>query len=338
MNKTLLSISVVIATFNSERTIKNSLESVWTQDYPKDLLEILICDGGSKDKTLSIAKKYGAKVFRVPTALQSAEYNKGVGVNKAKNEIILLLDHDNVLPHGMWLKNMVEPFLAHKDVVGVEPLRFYYNRSMTTLDRYFALIGGPDPVAYYFGKNSHLSWIYDSYNLAGRVKDMGAYYIVGFKPTNIPALGGNGAAVRRKVLLKHAKCDPDNFFHIDVHVDLIRQGFNKFAITKDSIAHYTNNKFLPFLKRRRYFIEKYHFQDQGKRRYSIYEPKKDRKKLLRYVFISSTLIIPTIDSIRGFLKIRDFAWFIHPLMCFSMLIVYGVPTLREEVKRVFLGK
>lgn len=333
MKQTFLTISVIIPTFNSSRTLGKSLESVKAQDYPKDLIEIIIVDGGSTDDTLRIARKFTSHIISVSKDKQNAEYNKGVGVNKAKNEILFLLDHDNILPHAQWFKKMIYPFLDSKDIIGVEPLRFYYDPHMTLLDRYFALLGGSDPVAYYFGKDSHLSWAFDTYNLYGDAVDKGEYYLVKFGPDKIPALGGNGAAVRRKILLEHALADPDNFFHIDIHVDLINKGFRTYGIFKDSIIHLTNNKVIPFLKRRKYFVEKYHFQDTGKRRYSIYEPKKDTMKLMKYILISLTLIIPIYDALRGFRKIHDVAWFIHPFMCIAMLFVYGVPTLKKEVQR-----
>lgn len=329
------SVSVIIATYNSERTLAKALTSVKDQNYPKEKIEIIIADGGSTDKTLSIARKYTSQIIKVPSNLQNAEYNKGVGVNSAKNDIVVLIDHDNILPHPNWFQKMIIPFLEHKEIVGVEPLRFHYDPKMTVLDRYFALLGGNDPVAYYLGKDLHLSWAFDRYNLYGKSKDMGDYYLVKFSPDKIPALGGNGAALRRKLLLQQANADPEHFFHIDVNVDLIRKGFNTYGLFKDSIIHLTNNKVFPFLARRKYFIEKYHFEDMSKRRYSVYEPKKDRKKLLVYVIISVTFIKPFYDALRGFIKIRDIAWFLHPFMCFAMLIIYGIPTVKEELKRVF---
>ncbi len=334
----LPTISVVVTTYNSQRTIKRCLKSVRDQDYPQDKIEILVIDGGSEDKTLSIVRNYDVRIVKIPSHLQGAEYNKSVGVNKTKNDILLLLDHDNIIPHKKWLRKMVKPFLENKDLVSAEPLRFHYDKKMTFLDRYFALIGGSDPVPYYFGKNNHLSYAYDEYRLWGKARDMGGYYLIEHSLNKIPALGGNGALVRRELLLSHAKAGVGEFFHIDVHVDLIKKGFNTYASVKDTIIHLTNNKLIPFLKRRRKYIEIYHFQDFKKRRYSIYEPKKDRGKLIKYIFIASTFIIPTVDSIRGFLKVRDVAWFIHPFLTFAMLIVYGVPTLREEIKRVILGK
>lgn len=49
--------SVFILTKNSEATIRRALESVAYFD------DIVICDGGSKDETLSIASQFGARIF-----------------------------------------------------------------------------------------------------------------------------------------------------------------------------------------------------------------------------------------------------------------------------------
>ncbi|MSU54987.1 MAG: glycosyltransferase [Candidatus Taylorbacteria bacterium] len=55
--------TIGILTFNSERTIKETLESV------KNFSEIIICDGGSTDETLSLARAYGARII-----VQDPEY------------------------------------------------------------------------------------------------------------------------------------------------------------------------------------------------------------------------------------------------------------------------
>lgn len=331
-------ISVVIATFNSERTLKICLQKVNEQNYDKSKVEIIVADGGSRDSTLNIAKKYKAKIIKVNPKKQNAEYNKGIGLKHANNEIVLFLDHDNIMPHENWLRNIVAPFIEDKEIVGVEPLRFHYDPRMTFLDRYFALFGGSDPVVYYLGKTSHLSYASSDYNLFGKSKDMGSYYRVEFSAKKIPALGGNGAALKKDLLIKYAKSDPDNFIHTDVVADLIKVGHNKYGIIKDTIIHLTNNKVLPFLARRKYFIEKYQLEEAFKRRYHIYEPKKDKLKLLRYIILSVTLVIPLKDSIRGFMKVRDLAWFLHPFMCIAFVIIYSIPVLKGGMKNVILGK
>ena len=52
MNK----ISIVTATYNSGKTIKDTLESVLNQSYKN--YELIVKDGGSKDNTLDICREY----------------------------------------------------------------------------------------------------------------------------------------------------------------------------------------------------------------------------------------------------------------------------------------
>lgn len=334
ITKSLPTVSIVIATYNSERTLLLCLKNVKNQKYPIGKIEIIVADGGSKDSTITIALKFGARIIHVDSRKQNAEYNKAIGLMHATGEIVLFLDHDNIIPHKNWLFAIVQPFIKHKDVILVEPLRFHYEPTMTLLDRYFALYGGSDPVVYYLGKNSHLSYANDRYNLMGKVHDEGKYYVVNFTPPNIPALGGNGAAFRRKLLLKYAKSDPDNFLHTDVAADLIRGGHSTVAFIKDSIIHLTNNKMLPFLLRRRYFIEAYYFRKK-KRRFLLYDPKKDNGMLMLYIIMTLTVIVPLLGSIRGYIKIHDNAWFIQPFMCYAFLVVYGYAVIKRKTYEIF---
>lgn len=337
MKSPALTVSIIIATYNSSRTLSLCLESVGRQKYPKHKIDIIIADGGSHDATLKIAKKFGAKVVAVDPAKQNAEYNKGVGLSKARGEIVLFLDHDNIMPHDEWLSCLMYPFTRDANIIGVEPLRFHYDPKMTILDRYFALMGGSDPVVYYLGKNSHLTWASDSYNLLGEARDKGKYYAVAYTADALPALGGNGAALRRDKLIKYAQSDPDHFIHTDVVFDMVAAGFGSYAFIKDSIIHLTNNRVMPFLKRRKYFIEQYQFTNKNVRRYAIFDPARDTGKLLYYIFISLTLIVPFVDALKGYRKVRDVAWFLHPMFSFVYTYMYGWAVIERRLKHVFLG-
>lgn len=52
MNK----VSIILTTYNSEAHLKSTLESICVQDYPE--IEVIICDGGSKDRTLEIIQNF----------------------------------------------------------------------------------------------------------------------------------------------------------------------------------------------------------------------------------------------------------------------------------------
>ena len=63
-NKKFPTISVVIATHNSSRTLGRCLQSIRSQEYPQEKIEIIISDGASTDTTREIA-------FRVQGAVDS---------------------------------------------------------------------------------------------------------------------------------------------------------------------------------------------------------------------------------------------------------------------------
>mgnify|MGYP001569586026 FL=1 len=85
MSKTL---SVVLATFNEEENLGAALESV------KDIAdEIIVVDGISTDKTVEIAKKFGAKV-EITTNKPNFHINKQMAIDMATKDWILQLDAD----------------------------------------------------------------------------------------------------------------------------------------------------------------------------------------------------------------------------------------------------
>jgi len=81
-------LSVVIATFNEEENLPACLESV------RDLAdEVVIIDGSSTDKTVEIAKKYGARISIVKN-LPNFHINKQKAIDMAVKDWILQLDAD----------------------------------------------------------------------------------------------------------------------------------------------------------------------------------------------------------------------------------------------------
>lgn len=84
----MATLSVVLATYNEERNLKNCLETV------KNLCnEIVIVDGGSKDKTIEIAKQFNSIVF-ITDNPPIFHINKQKAINKATCDWVLQLDAD----------------------------------------------------------------------------------------------------------------------------------------------------------------------------------------------------------------------------------------------------
>lgn len=91
-------VSVVITTKNEEKNIENCIKSIKTQTYPEDLIEIIVVDNNSTDRTKEIARKYTKNVFNKGPE-RSAQRN--FGISKAKGEYILFLDADMSLSEGV---------------------------------------------------------------------------------------------------------------------------------------------------------------------------------------------------------------------------------------------
>ena len=84
----MVKLSVILATCNEEKNLEACLKSV--QGLAD---EIVIVDGQSTDKTVQIAKKYGARIFIRPNPPMFHQ-NKQLAIDKAKGEWILYLDAD----------------------------------------------------------------------------------------------------------------------------------------------------------------------------------------------------------------------------------------------------
>lgn len=333
----LPTISIVMPTYNSALTLDVCLTNIKSQQYPQELVEIIIGDGGSTDNTLEIAKKFKVKVVKITDRIkQGAEYNRSMAAQRAKNELLAVIDHDNIMPHNKWLREMVQPFLDDKSIVGVETLRYEYDPQANLLGRYFQLFGVNDILPFYLGKADRLAYLFDNPRDYGvfrqaQVIEKNKYFVVGFHPDYIPTLGSNGFMVRRELLFREAQVSPDMYFHIDVNVDLIRKGFSRYAFIKDVIRHETQERGLrAYLDRRKLFMEKYYIEVISNRRYSVYEAN-DKRKLIWFIFLSLTFVVPICDAISGYRKIRDKAWFLHPFMCFSIVVLYSWVMLKKSI-------
>jgi glycosyltransferase involved in cell wall biosynthesis len=91
MGKKKIMLSVVLAVYNEEENLGRCLASV------KDIAdEVIIVDGGSTDRTVEIAKKYGAVVIST-TNPPIFHINKQKALDAAHGEWILQLDADEAI-------------------------------------------------------------------------------------------------------------------------------------------------------------------------------------------------------------------------------------------------
>ncbi|MCL5004236.1 MAG: glycosyltransferase family 2 protein [Patescibacteria group bacterium] len=310
-------------TLNARRTLAESLQAIINQDYPKELIEVLIVDGGSTDGTIEVVRSFGATVIDGGYR-NNMEPRRGVGLLRSKNEIVAYIDSDNILPNRNYFKEMIQPFVDFPEVIGAQTWRFGLKPGFSPFNRYCALVGNNDPVPFYLGKTEKISYLDDEWKSSPIVEDRSAYFLVDFTLENLPTVGTNGFFVRREMLLK-SHCSPDEFFHIDVISDLVAKGYRRFAMVRNEIYHDTAYQLRNLaLKRMRYFL--LHSPSFSARRYFVFDvhKKKDVIGIIIFFLCTITLVQPIWLSVRGYLKKKDAAWFLHPFVCLSFLAAYGV--------------
>ncbi len=123
-------VSVVVPARNEERHLGRCLHALSRQDYPTELLEVVVVDDRSWDTTPSIIARYAAKhanfrsvrVKTLPPGVAPKKHALHQGIRLANGEIVLTTDAD-CEPPPTWVREMASRFAADTGMVlGFSPL------------------------------------------------------------------------------------------------------------------------------------------------------------------------------------------------------------------------
>ena len=101
-------VSVVVPAYNEQANIKECIDSIYSLDYPKNKIEVIVVDDGSTDKTLEIATKYRKVRILTQNHLGKVEA-LNLGCAKAKYGFVLTIDADTAIDRKL-LREMIAPF------------------------------------------------------------------------------------------------------------------------------------------------------------------------------------------------------------------------------------
>lgn len=316
-------VSAIIPVYNGAKRLSVCLDSIMMQDYPKDKLEIIIVDDDSTDDTVKIAREtYGCKVYRNGT--HNPERGKSIGIEHATGEYLFFIDDDNELVHKTTLSTLVKAVIR-EGANGGQIAKFNYNKTLSMADKYASLYGCADPAVYYLGKCDHMKWCDREWKLSGTVeKREKKYDVLRFKEENLPTIGSQGFLIKKK-LVQQVHWQPF-FYHIDSNVELIRMGFDRYVILKDSIIHRHSASVGEMIAKMRRNAGKWDNKDE----YRIYSYNLTVFKMIKLGLCLGTVAVPLGESIKGFLKFPTLAWFIHPFFSFYTAVVYTWSTLKSR--------
>ena len=330
----LPTITIVSCNYNPNLALfEKMLKALQDQTYPKKLIEHIVMDAGSTNGAVELANKYGCRVYIHPELVEQEQERVSLGLKKAKGKILLLIQSDNLVTSKDWMMRMVQPFLENKNIFCTYCAHYSYEKNMSATTRYGALIGANDPLIspFFLDKIEKVAMTQKKYNKGEIIKERKDYYVVKFNKDNFPPLGDNGQMVLRSVMEKVNK-DPKEYLHLYAFGRMFDMGYDTCGVVKNSVIHVITSDIWRLTTRRIQVKETFLDKRRGNRRYLIFDwnSKKDRLSLFKFI-VFSLAIIPTLyQSVKGYLKIRDSAWFLHPVICFLMLFAYSF----SELKRI----
>jgi len=349
-------VTVAIATFNSERTLSLALESIAKQNYPKELVHILVIDGGSSDSTLEIALNYNCTIMNNP--LVGPVHAKHLGLLHAQTKYLVYLDHDEVFDNANSIKKKINLFNKNSNVKIV--IGSGYKTPSTTASINYYLNEFGDPFSFYIYRLSKdyrffLNKMKKLYPVTENNIDYTVFNFKGVQKWPIIEHGAAGSMVNKEHYMHEfnkVKRSLQEAYHFEsVYFYYLMGTENSFlGIThEDVLLHYSAENIKGYLAKIKWRVMNniFHRKSMGITGYLSRESFNSSNVSLikKYFFIPySALLLPCLfDSIYLCITRRNFSYLIHAPLCIytsSLIIFYGIKNFigLTEVMTSYDGK
>lgn len=321
-------ISIIMPTYNSEKTVEKALRSIRNQTIDQEKIEILIIDGGSTDKTVDISRKYGATILENPEKIP--EVAKRIGFGYAHGEYIVMQDSDEVWRHQEQLANRLRFLEGNPDVFCLITDKLIPGKGCGLSCAYLNIVA--DPFGYIIYQNEY-SKVKQNRRYLLEVSDTGNVYL--YKKNDITPVGDGGCTM---ISLKKAKelfgdKVVSQEFATSIFIQMVNATHKVGIIPEDSVIHYSTASFRSYLKKLRFKIhtnlndvEKSGYE--SKARYNI---KMKHRKIL-FILYALTIIGPLWDSVRLSVLYRYPSFLLHFVYTYYICIIAIVEILMKQLK------
>ncbi len=219
---TLPFVSIIIPVIDRAEELGRCLDSIATLRYPKEKLEIIVVDDGSRDNSKEVADSFGAVVLDSGGTGTGPAAARNRGARAARGEILAFIDSD-CIASPQWLEELAG-FFEDPEV---------------------AAVGG-------FVDGMHTSSFLDRYELAMSSLTLGNRERSGQQGDDTFYLPSCNLLVRSSVFREASGFNPE--MHVGEDVDLTWRfrdsGHRIIYMPKGRVGHEHRNAFFPFIKRR----------------------------------------------------------------------------------------
>ena len=116
---------------SESQKLKDLIASIKVQDFPQDQIEILVITEGDSEQA------------------------KAIGIRRARGEICAMFCADNYVVASRTFTDVFKIFYSGLPFTGVYGRHYAVRKDDNSLNRYFSLVGGNDPICFYLGKNDN---------------------------------------------------------------------------------------------------------------------------------------------------------------------------------------
>ncbi len=295
-------ITIVMPTFNSEKTIRLSLDSIRKQNYKHEMIEILVIDGGSTDNTIVIAKEFGCTVLNNPKVEQ--EYAKHIGILSSKGKYVLFIDSDEVLENSSAIENRLDLFLQNPEVKFILTGGYKKPPAYSVINDYINNFS--DPFSFFmYGISNDSRYFHKNLSHRYRIsRDTDQYIIFTLNKNDVLPLIDISAGQTLDIdFLKQIAGEKINDPIIIPRVFyLITQKTGNMAVMKnDSIIHYSADRFEVFFRKIRWKIMvNIHYRSMPGTGFSNredFQPLYFRLKKYLFIPYALTFVLPLWESL-----------------------------------------
>jgi glycosyltransferase involved in cell wall biosynthesis len=314
-------------TLNSERTIGKTLKSICSQSFPKNQYEILVIDGGSTDKTVDIAKKFGAIILK--NELKIPETAKTIGIKNARGKYIILHDSDEVYTKKNQLSKRYEFFKNNPDVYCYLTNKLIPGRNCGISCAYLNLVS--DPFSFIVYKNK--GCICDNNKKYLYKQNKGSIYK--FEEGDLLPIGDGGSTTINLDKAKEIFGDEiyTQDFAVSIFTRMVKSTKLVGCMEEDAIIHNSTAKLNQFLKKLRFRIN-INLNNVEKSGYSARAGHDERlqKRKKWFIIYGLSIVGPIWDSFRLAIKFKRPSLILHFFYTYYVCVVAVIEVLKKKLR------
>lgn len=304
-----------------------ALRSIREQDYPAELVELIVADGGSSDDTAALARQFGARVVANPNRL--AEWGVKVGMLEASGELVVVFAADNELVGRNWLERVAALFSRDAELAAVYG-RLASGDDDPALNHYVALIQS-EPLNWFLNRNL------DAY-LAAAPPGEDGFSLFNLDPARPVVWGANGLVVRRE--WARPSWEREGYVgDVDAFHAMVKAGHVHVAYSPQAYVYHHQVATLGDLRRKWARNARQHLVGEGQTRELDWVLVAGfRRRALLFAVYSAVPVFSTADALRRAASSRSAYWLYHPLASFLQTATYAQALIGSAAGRRMLSR